>query len=142
MTSKDYEDIINLPHPEPKNHIRMSKEARSAQFAPFSALTGYSDAIKETSRLTTKKIEIDDSQKLVLNNKLKLIIDNIEARPKITFTYFINDNKKSGGKYIKITGNVKKIDTIKGIVILLDKAFIPINNIIDIKGDLFNNYEE
>ena len=36
-----YEDIINLPHHISKKHPRMSLEARSAQFAPFSALNGY-----------------------------------------------------------------------------------------------------
>ena len=38
-----YDDIINLPHYELKNHKRMSMESRAAQFAPFAALTGYSD---------------------------------------------------------------------------------------------------
>ena len=46
----NYEDIINLPHPVSKRHPRMSMEARAAQFAPFAALTGYEDAIKETMR--------------------------------------------------------------------------------------------
>ena len=35
----NYEDIINLPHYEPKKHPRMSMKARAAQFAPFAALT-------------------------------------------------------------------------------------------------------
>ena len=42
-----YDDIINLPHYEPKNHKRMSMYARAAQFAPFTALTGYDDSVKE-----------------------------------------------------------------------------------------------
>lgn len=46
----NYDDIINLPHPDPKRHQRMSMEARAAQFAPFAALTGYGDAIKDTAR--------------------------------------------------------------------------------------------
>jgi len=43
-----YGDIINLEHPEPKNHPRMSSEARAAQFAPFAALTGYDKVVDET----------------------------------------------------------------------------------------------
>ena len=52
-----YGDIINLPHYEPKNHPRMPMEKRAAQFAPFSALTGYSDAIEEAIRTQSQKFE-------------------------------------------------------------------------------------
>ncbi len=44
-----YEEIINHPHYEPKNHPRMSKEARAAQFAPYAALAGHGSAIKRTA---------------------------------------------------------------------------------------------
>lgn len=44
----NYDDIINLPHHISKKHKQMSIESRAAQFAPFAALTGYSDAIEET----------------------------------------------------------------------------------------------
>ena len=43
----DYDDIINLPHYEPKHHPRMSMWNRAAQFAPFADLTGYDAAIKD-----------------------------------------------------------------------------------------------
>ena len=49
MTGK-YDDIIDLPHWDPKNHPRMSLEDRAAQFAPFAALTGFGDVIDDTSR--------------------------------------------------------------------------------------------
>ena len=45
----NYDDIINLPHYEPKYHPRMSMLNRAAQFAPFAALTGYDAAIREVS---------------------------------------------------------------------------------------------
>ena len=48
----DYDDIINLPHYEPKHHPRMSMQSRAAQFAPFAALSGNDDTIQDLSRLT------------------------------------------------------------------------------------------
>ena len=53
----NYDDIINLPHHVSKRHRPMSMLNRAAQFAPFSALTGYNDAIDETAR--QKGIEVE-----------------------------------------------------------------------------------
>ena len=50
-----YEDIINHPHYEPKNHPRASKEMRAAQFAPYAALTGYADAVRKTAHFADLK---------------------------------------------------------------------------------------
>lgn len=137
----NYDDIINLEHYEPKRHPRMSIESRSAQFAPFAALIGHNDAIKETERLTTKRIELSDFDKELINNKL-LLIDKLKSeKPLITFTYFIYDNKKSGGKYIDITGIVKRIDLINSIIYLTNNVNIPIDEILDINADIFNIYE-
>lgn len=44
-----YDGIINHPHYEPKNHPRMSKEMRAAQFAPYAALHGHDAAIRRTA---------------------------------------------------------------------------------------------
>ena len=55
--SNKYNDIINLPHHVSEKHARMTIEERSAQFAPFSALTGYDKVIKETAR------KIDNTEK-------------------------------------------------------------------------------
>lgn len=51
----NYDDIINLPHFVSKKHPHMSLEARAAQFTPFSTLTGYSNAIKEATKLHNNK---------------------------------------------------------------------------------------
>ena len=56
---ENYNDIIHLSRPKSK-HPRMSLHQRSAQFAPFAALTGYEGQVKETARLTDKRIEIDE----------------------------------------------------------------------------------
>ena len=44
-----YDDIIDLPHHVSKVHPQMSIWDRSAQFAPFAALTGHEEAIAETA---------------------------------------------------------------------------------------------
>lgn len=51
--SNKYDDIINLPHYEPKRP-RMSMENRAAQFAPFAALTGHGAAIAEAAQMTSE----------------------------------------------------------------------------------------
>ena len=42
-----YDDIIEMEHHISKTHPHMSLYSRSAQFAPFAALTGYEEKIKE-----------------------------------------------------------------------------------------------
>ena len=139
--NNNYQDIINLPHYISKKRQQMPISDRAAQFAPFAALTGYEENIKEATRLTDTRIEIDEERKLILNDKLQIILNNIKDEPTITFTYFIYDDKKSGGKYINITNQVKKINITDGYIILIDKTKIPIEEIIDINGDIFKNYQ-
>lgn len=137
--SREYDDIINLAHHVSKRHPRMSLEARSAQFAPFAALTGYDDVIKETERLTNERIEIDEEMKNILDAKIHLIQEQIYTRPRITITYFIPDLKKKGGKYTTVTGNIVKIDNYSQKIILEKNIEIPILEVIDIIGDIFED---
>ena len=85
----NYEDIINLPHPDPKHHPRMSMYARSAQFAPFAALTGYEDAVRETAREVGERIDIDDELRNILDSKIQMLSEQIKKKHEIIFTYFI-----------------------------------------------------
>ena len=127
-----YDDIINLPHHVSTKHQRLSMEQRAAQFAPFAALTGYGDAIKETAKITEDRIELDDEEKIKLDNKLKKIQNNISNKPKVIVTYFVPDIRKSGGEYITKVGNLKKIDEYNQLLVLDDKTEIPIKEIIEI----------
>lgn len=45
-----YEDIIHLPHHVSTKHPQMPAQDRAAQFAPFAALTGHEEVIKETEK--------------------------------------------------------------------------------------------
>ena len=145
----NYDDIINLPHHVSTKRKQMSIEARSAQFAPFAALTGYDEKVKETSRLTEKKHILDEDQKEILNNKLLYILENIETKPEITFTYFVKDSKKLGGKYIEKsggkyeekTGIVRKINMVEQYIQFTDRTKIKINDIISIESEQLPDYD-
>lgn len=134
----NYDDIINLPHYESKTRKRMSLEARSAQFAPFAALTGYDEKVKETARLTEKKIELTDEEYNLINSKLQIIKDHIKEQPEIIFTIFVKDKLKDGGKYKEINGSVRVIDEINEEIILVDKRRILFKNIYDLNGEIIN----
>ena len=110
----------------------MSMYARAAQFAPFAALTGYGDAIKETARITDQQLELDENEKALLNEKLQLLRQHLPGKPKITITYFVPDTKKAGGSYQTITGIVKKLQEYEHRLIMTDGTIIPIDSIIEL----------
>lgn len=132
-----YDDIINLPHHVSKTHPPMDIMDRAAQFSPFAALTGYEAAAKETGRLTQPKIELDESEKQLLNEKLQLLEKNLtmrpEIKPEVTLTYFVPDSKKDGGAYHTVSDKIQKIDPYKRTILLDTDVEIPIENIINLE---------
>lgn len=107
MSSK-YDDIIDLPHPTSQNHPRMSLYDRAAQFSPFAALTGHHAAIAETGRLTDRRIELDESEITRVDAELQHLQELLPGRPTVSITYFVPDERKNGGSYQTVTGEVKR----------------------------------
>ena len=136
-----YDKIINSPHHVSSTHPHMSMIDRAAQFSPFAALTGYDAAVKETARLTEQKIELDEYEKVALDQRILLLQDHLKEHPEVTITYFVPDKRKDGGKYVSITGAVKKIDTYEKQIVLMDKSKIPIENILNMDGEVFRILE-
>ena len=134
----NYDDIINLNRPISK-HPHQSIESRASQFAPFAALVGYDEQVKETARLTTNKIEIDEGLREILNNKLNYLNDHLDKKEEVSITYFIKDSKKSGGKYITKSGIVKRIDIVNGFIKFTDNDIIYMTDVISITSELFED---
>ncbi len=137
----NYDDIINLDRPVSKRPSS-SMESRASQFAPFAALVGYDSEIKETARLTDKQIVLDDCQKEIISDKLNYLNEHLNDQNEITITYFIKDSKKSGGRYLQKTGIIKRIDLVKKNVKFTDNSIISMKDIINIKGNIFNEMFE
>ncbi len=137
-----YADIINLPHHELITKRRMPKTNRAASFAPFAALVGYDDQVKEAGRLTDEQTVLDDDAAGELNSKLSYIasvISETDSKPEISVTYFKPDERKAGGRYVAITGRVLRIDEYRRRLVLSDKSEIPIESILLIDGEMFKN---
>lgn len=122
----DYDDIINLPHYEPKRHPRMSMMARAAQFAPFAAVAGHDAAIREEGRVTDEWTDIGEAESKELDNKMALLIARQIENPLVTIEYFMPDSRKSGGTYQTISGNVRRIDDYERVIELTDGRKIPV----------------
>ena len=52
-----YKEIINKPYVKSTRHPPMAPENRAAQFAPFAALSGHAEAIRETERRFAEKMD-------------------------------------------------------------------------------------
>ncbi|MCD8181549.1 MAG: hypothetical protein LUF26_08755 [Firmicutes bacterium] len=51
----------------------------------------------------------------------------------MTVTYFIPDKLKSGGKYVTVTDNAKKIQPFERVLILEDGSVVPFGDIMGIE---------
>ena len=132
-----YKDIINLPHKQSSKRPHMSLQDRAAQFAPFAALVGYDDAIKETGRLTDERIEMSEEKLAVLNARYQILVDHLGEEPEVAITYFVPDLYKTGGSYITTTGVVKKLDTYERLITMVDGARILMDDVLTLEGEIF-----
>lgn len=141
-----YDDIIDLPHPVSKRHPQMPLSDRAAQFAPFAALTGHDEAIRETARLTDSFVELDEEQREKLDQRLQMLLAEMGANPlrepEIKATYFQPDEKKDGGAYVSVSGSVKKVDRYRRQIWFTDGTALTMENLISIEGELFKDMDD
>lgn len=139
--TEKYSDIINLSRPISKKHPPMDVANRAAQFSPFAALTGHDAAIKETARLTDKRIELDESEMAVLDEKLRIVTEVMAQgmEPEVVITHFVKDALKEGGAYKTVSGSIKKVDYYKQVVVMSSGEEIYVGDITDIAGDVFTD---
>ena len=130
---KNYDDIIEIKYPFPLKHKRMARSERAAQFGAFKALEGHDAALEETARITDGKPELSEDTKEILNEKIALIEANLPLKPLVSITYFKPDEKKSGGTYLEMTGNVRRIDFVNRKLIFTDKTEVEMDSVVDIR---------
>lgn len=134
---KEYADIIDREHHVSKKRQPMARLNRAAQFAPFAALTGYDDLIRESERETEKALDLDEDSKSALNDKLVWLFHQDDP-PEATFTIFVPDSKKAGGEYVPVTGTIERYDEFSQSITLEGGRVLFIEDISKIDCDAFD----
>ena len=131
MNTHKYDSILHQPYRKSADRPQMSMHDRAAQFAPFATVTGHSDEIKETERLTGTRHVPTEEEAAALDAATQQLMRQLDAgdRPEVTITYFEPDNKKEGGSYQIKTGCLRRIDTVHGYFLFTDGEKIPVTAI-------------
>ena len=129
-----YDDIINMPRHISKTRKKMTSSERAAQFAPFAALTGYDGVIAEAHRLTKEKKEMSEDAIYELNTRLDEISKKVSTtRLKIRVTFFLEDERKSGGDIVKFEGVVVGIDPYESALNMEGGVRIKIQDVLELE---------
>ena len=115
----------------------MPMNQRAAQFAPFSALVGYSEKIADVSKVLDSKIELTEERMAEINRKIQMIQEKLDSKPTVTITYFVSTRGKETGFYQRNSTKVKKIDSFQQQLLLDDNTYVSFSDIIDITGSCF-----
>ena len=124
----NYDDKKHLSRPRYDEYPPMSAHDRAAQFSPFAALVGYDDEVAETARLTDSRDELTEDEINELNAALNRVLSIIGEQPVIKVTYFIPDDRKSGGRYAEKTGAVRIYDGYENALVFTDGMRIAVND--------------
>lgn len=135
--NEKYEDMLYLEPPVSKIHRKMSISERAAQFMPFAALTGYEDLIRESSRITQRRIELSETEIDELKNNLEILHEHEKEKPMIKVMYFLHDLKKNGGSYQTVEKHLHRIDDIEKKIIFKDRTTIQFDDIISVEYEGF-----
>ena len=122
-----YDDIINLPHHVSPTRPRMSIHDRAAQFAPFSALVGYDDAVAETARLAESRPELDEQEQRAINERLAYIAISMNKQ-KFTSNTLSRMNTNLAGQLWWFPAK-SKISATDGTIAMADGYKIKTSNI-------------
>ena len=126
-------DLLSCARPRTERRAPMPMKNRAAQFAPFAALTGYDDAVRETERQTDRRPEIGEDRAEILDRRLRWLRDHPDTMSEITVKWFVPDIRKDGGICRTRTCRAKQLDAQHGVLLLEDGECVPISEICDLQ---------
>ena len=131
-----YGDIIDREHHVSSKRPQMPRLSRAVQFAPYATLKGYDDLVRESARETEAQRMLDENEIEELNDKL-VLMRQLDEAPEASFTVFVPDGKKAGGKYEVKRGKPVRFDDYARSITLDSGEVIPIGSIVQIDCELY-----
>ena len=135
-----YDDMLDLPRPAMPRAKTLTGAERAAQFSPFAALSGYEAAIREAARLTEPAVELAEDGAAALDEKLRLLVDNLVRRPLVTVTWFEPDAKKEGGAFRVFTGRLRRVDRAGGLLLFEGGRRLPLAAVRGLESEIFPDF--
>ena len=126
---KRYNDILHLSRPASR-HPRMHRQDRAKLFAPFAALSGFGDSVRERERLLFPRAVLAEDAQLRLDRKLR----RLEPGDYVTAVYFLPEKTTAEeGRYLTVSSLFLKIDEVRQRL-CLDGASIPLEDLVELTG--------
>lgn len=135
MLASEYQPYLYLSRPVSRRHP-MDVGRRAKQFAPFAALRGLDETIRQQEIIYEPKRDLSEEKKNELDMKLRILAYGM----KIQATYFQKSWKDpSVGQYHTLSGTVEFFDP--SVHLRIDDTEIQIQDICDLTGDVFETIE-
>lgn len=120
-----YKDVLGLPHHRSTRRVPLSRQDRAAQFSPFAALSGHSEALAECARSTDGCPPLAEDQQELLDWQLRALARQIQRKPLVKLCFFEPDSRKSGGQFCWLRGRLLAVDRRRGFLVLDDGRQLP-----------------
>ena len=127
-----YDDIIDMPRPEPGKNRKLSAYKRAEIFGSFDALTGLDEKVEESGRRTDSGMESCEERERHIDEALNVLLERIDSRPEVQVVHFVPDERKEGGRYVLHEGTLRRIDEVMKVLHFTDGTTIEIGSIYDI----------
>lgn len=130
MPTHQYDDIIGLPRPRSQRHRPMPLAERAIQFAPFAALDGHGEVLAETARRTESCPQLSEDEQAGLDARLRLLRQRLGEQPEVTVTWFVPDEKKTGGTCVTRSAQAARLREHPPTLVLAGGEEIPLARIL------------
>ena len=131
-----YDDMFHLSRPRSR-YPKMRRSDRAKIFAPYDALKGFSDSVKEKDQVYFPRMLISDFIQEGINRRLKAL-NRGDVVTVICFMSMQRTKEEDLGEYRAAAGVVSRVDEIERKLVL-EHMTIPFEDIVSLNnGDLEN----